>query len=100
MKNRSNKPSLAETAFIHGGSAGIDKSATVPDKKQSIHKAKPVSISFFEDNLNDIDSIIRNEMISGCARVNRSDVVRAAVSALKNQSKSEISRLINEAKQK
>lgn len=100
MKNRSNTPSRAETTFIHGGSAGIDKSVNATDKIRSINKAKPVSISFFEDNLNDIDSIIRNEMISGSARVNRSDVVRAAVSALKNQSKSEISRLISEAKQK
>jgi len=39
-------------------------------------------------------------MISGKSRVNRSDVVRAAVEALKSLSKTEISRLIAEAKQR
>lgn len=97
MRNRSNTPSRSENDFIHGGTAGIDKS---DNKTKIVKKAKPVSISFFEENLNDIDSIIRNEMVSGNARVNRSDVIRAAVSALKNLSETEISRLISEKKQK
>ncbi|MFO5558385.1 hypothetical protein, partial [Klebsiella pneumoniae] len=65
-----------------------------------VSKAKPVSISFFEENLKDIDDLITGEMISGKSRVNRSDVVRAAVEALKSLSKTEISRLIAEAKQR
>ncbi|ART03273.1 Par-like protein [Klebsiella pneumoniae] len=59
-----------------------------------------MSISFFEENLKDIDDLIAGEMISGKSRVNRSDVVRAAVEALKSLSKTEISRLIAEAKQR
>ncbi|EOY62446.1 TPA: Par-like protein [Klebsiella pneumoniae] len=59
-----------------------------------------MSISFFEENLKDIDDLITGEMISGKGRVNRSDVVRAAVEALKSLSKTEISRLIAEAKQR
>ncbi|EKP0241528.1 TPA: Par-like protein [Aeromonas salmonicida] len=59
-----------------------------------------MSISFSEKNLRDIDDIIRGEMISSGARANRSDVVRAAVTAFKNQSKSAISALIKEAKLK
>jgi len=39
-------------------------------------------------------------MISSGARANRSDVVRAAVTAFKNQSKSAISAMIKEAKLK
>ena len=65
-----------------------------------LNKAKPISISFSEENLRDIDDIIRGEMISSGARANRSDVVRAAVTALKNQSKSAISAMIKEAKLK
>ncbi|ECS6589173.1 Par-like protein [Salmonella enterica subsp. enterica serovar Newport] len=59
-----------------------------------------MSISFFEENLKDIDDLIMAEMVSGKGRVNRSDVVRAAVEALKTLSKTDISRLIAEAKQK
>lgn len=95
MRNRSNTPSRSENDFIHGGTAGIDKS---DNKNKIVKKAKPVSISFFDDNLIDIDTIIRNEMVSGNARVNRSDVIRAAISALKNLSEIEISRLISESK--
>ncbi|MCV3122407.1 ribbon-helix-helix domain-containing protein, partial [Escherichia coli] len=40
-----------------------------------------MSISFFEENLKDIDALITAEMVSGKGRVNRSDVVRAAVEA-------------------
>ncbi|EPB6029303.1 Par-like protein, partial [Salmonella enterica] len=51
-------------------------------------------------NLKDIDDLITAEMVSGKGRVNRSDVVRAAVEALTTLSKTEISRLIAEAKQR
>ncbi|EBY9479864.1 Par-like protein [Salmonella enterica subsp. enterica serovar Infantis] len=59
-----------------------------------------MSISFFEENLKDIDDLITAEMVSGKGRVNRYDVVRAAVEALTTLSKTEISRLIAEAKQR
>ncbi|EDY3919733.1 Par-like protein [Salmonella enterica subsp. enterica serovar Infantis] len=59
-----------------------------------------MSISFFEENLKDIDDLITAEIVSGKGRVNRSDVVRAAVEALTTLSKTEISRLIAEAKQR
>ncbi|EMB8703198.1 hypothetical protein L247_36925, partial [Salmonella enterica subsp. enterica serovar Worthington str. BCH-7253] len=55
---------------------------------------------FFEENLKDIDALITAEMVSGKGRVNRSDVVRAAVEALKTLSKTEVSRLIAEVKQR
>ncbi|ECU3077705.1 Par-like protein [Salmonella enterica subsp. enterica serovar Typhimurium] len=59
-----------------------------------------MSVSFFEENLKDIDELITAEMVSGKGRVNRSDVVRAAIEALKTLPKTEISRLIAVAKQK
>lgn len=100
MRNRANIIPRDESAFINGGTAGIDKTATTPAKTHVVSKAKPVSISLFDDNLRDIDNIIRDEMVSGSARVNRSDVVRAAVEALKKLDKSVISTLIKDAKQK
>lgn len=100
MRNRASTPPRDETAFIHGGTAGTDKPAKTPEKSRVVSKAKPVSISLFEDNIKDIDDIIREEMVSGSARVNRSDVMRAAVGALKKLTKSEISILIQEAKQR
>ncbi|MDN4130032.1 hypothetical protein [Pantoea ananatis] len=100
MRNRANTPPRDETAFINGGTASTDKVSQPVAKSRVISKAKPVSISLFEDNLADIDDIIRDEMVSGSARVNRSDVMRAAVEALKKLTKSEISILIQEAKQK
>jgi chromosome partitioning protein len=100
VRNRATTPPRDETAFINGGTAGTDKSAKAPEKSCVISKAKPVSISLFEDNLTDIDDIIREEMVSGSARVNRSDVMRAAVEALKKLTKSEISALIYESKQR
>lgn len=100
MRNRANTPPRDETAFINGGTAGTDKPAKQPEKSRVVSKAKPVSISLFEDNLTDIDNIIREEMVSGSARVNRSDVMRAAVAALKKLSKSEISNLIQDTRQK
>ncbi|WP_435583504.1 hypothetical protein [Klebsiella pneumoniae] len=101
MRNRANTPSRDEAAFINGGTAGIDNTKVTSERPLAVSKAKPVSISFFEENLKDIDNIfITGEMISGKSRVNRSDVVRAAVEALKSLSKTEISRLIAEAKQR
>ncbi|MCW1877217.1 hypothetical protein OMR58_22470 [Erwinia sp. INIA-01] len=100
MRNRVNTPPRDEAAFINGGSAGIDTASTHKEKNKVVTKAKPVSISFFEENLRDIDDLIREEMVSGSTRVNRSDVVRAGLEALKKLSKSEISFLIEEAKQK
>ena len=99
MRNRANTPSRDEAAFINGGTAGIDNTKVTSERPLAVSKAKPVSISFFEENLKDIDDLITGEMISGKSRVNRSDVVRAAVEALKSLSKTEISRLIAEAKQ-
>jgi chromosome partitioning protein len=100
VRNRANTPPRDEAAFINGGTAATDKPANNTEKSRVVSKAKPVSVSLFEDNLADIDTIIREEMVSGSARVNRSDVMRAAVEALKNLSKSEISTLIKEARQK
>lgn len=100
MRNRVNTPSRDEAAFINGGTAGIDNTKVTSERPLAVSKAKPVSISFFEENLKDIDDLIAGEMISGKSRVNRSDVVRAAVEALKSLSKTEISRLIAEAKQR
>ncbi|WP_224170182.1 division plane positioning ATPase MipZ [Escherichia coli] len=90
----------AEAAFINGGTAGLDNTKKSSDKSSVVSKAKPVSISFFEENLKDIDALITAEMVSGKGRVNRSDVVRAAVEALKTLSKTEVSRLIAEVKQR
>ena len=100
MRNRANTPPRDEAAFINGGTAGIDSAKGTAEKSLVVIKAKPVSISFFEENLKDIDDLITAEMVSGKGRVNRSDVVRAAVEALKSLSKTEVSRLIAEAKQR
>ena len=83
MRNRANTPSRDEAAFINGGTAGIDNTKVTSERPLAVSKTKPVSISFFEENLKDIDDLIAGEMISGKSRVNRSDVVRAAVEALK-----------------
>ena len=98
MRNRANTPPRDEASFISGGTAGLDKVQEVKQKTSA--KAKPVSISFSELNLESIDSHIRNEMMSGNSRVNRSDVVRAAIMGLEQLSKSEISVLIKKAKMK
>lgn len=100
MRNRANVPPRDESAFINGGTAGTDKPAPTPEKARIVSKAKPVSVSLFEDNLRDIDDIIRDEMVSGSVRVNRSDVMRAAVEALKKLEKSEISALLQETRLK
>ncbi|EJU3001318.1 TPA: hypothetical protein ACQFA5_003241 [Escherichia coli] len=100
MRNRANTPPRDEAAFINGGTAGLDNAKKSSDKLSVVSKAKPVSVSFFEENLKDIDELITAEMVSGKGRVNRSDVVRAAIEALKTLPKTEISRLIAVAKQK
>lgn len=100
MRNRAGIPPRDEAAFINGGTAGIDNAQKSSDKTTVVSKAKPVSISFFDENLKDIDDLIMAEMVSGKGRVNRSDIVRAAVEALKMLTKSEISRLIVETKQR
>ncbi|WP_248255109.1 ribbon-helix-helix domain-containing protein [Escherichia coli] len=87
MRNRANTSPRDEAAFINGGTAGLDNTKKSSDKSSVVSKAKPVSISFFEENLKDIDALITAEMVSGKGRVNRSDVVRAAVEALKTLSK-------------
>lgn len=101
MRNRAHTPPRDEASFINGGSAGLTvKHPDEPDKKPAGSKAKPVSISLAEENLNSIDNIIREEMLSGRSRVNRSDVVRAAVMALENLPTDEISQLIEKSKLK
>ena len=65
-----------------------------------VSKAKPVSISLADENLRAIDNVIKNEMLEGGVRVNRSDVVRAAVMGLEKLTKAEISKLIEKAKLK
>ncbi len=101
MRNRSQITSRDESAFINGGTAGVEvlKEQSKPEPR-IVSKAKPVSISFADEHLNAIDEVIRGEMVSGTPRVNRSDVVRAAVMGLSKLSKSEISDLIKQAKLK
>ncbi|EEW0009753.1 hypothetical protein B1F89_004827, partial [Shigella sonnei] len=73
MRNRANTSPRDEAAFINGGTAGLDNTKKSSDKSSVVSKAKPVSISFFEENLKDIDALITAEMVSGKGRVNRSD---------------------------
>lgn len=101
MRNRSQTPAKDENSFINGGTAGLNTKAVEPNTKMpATSKAKPVSISLAEDNLRAIDNVIRDEMLSVGKRVNRSDVVRAAVMGLDKLSKDEISQLIEKAKLK
>lgn len=101
MRNRAHTPPRDEASFINGGTAGLTaKNLDEPGKKTAGSKAKPVSISLADENLNSIDNIIREEMLSGSSRVNRSDVVRAAVMALGNLSREEISQLIEKSRLK
>ena len=51
MRNRANTPSRDEAAFINGGTAGIDNTKVTSERPLAVSKAKPVSISFFEENL-------------------------------------------------
>jgi len=101
VRNRAHTPPRDEASFINGGSAGLTvKHLDEPIKKPVGSKAKPVSISLTEESLHSIDNMIREEMLSGHSRVNRSDVVRAAVMALENLSRVEISQLIEKSKLK
>ena len=101
MRNRSNTPPKDESAFINGGSAGLNTEENKPEiKKTVVSKAKPVSISLADENLRAIDNVIKNEMVEGGVRVNRSDVARAAVMGLEKLTKAEISKLIEKAKLK
>lgn len=98
MRNRANTPPRDENAFINGGTAGL---SAVPDKVAAAEvksKAKPVSISFAETHLRSVDDCIRDEMNNSGRRVNRSDVVRAAVMAFEKLSLNERSELIQKAK--
>ncbi|EFU8472400.1 hypothetical protein IC373_004211 [Salmonella enterica] len=101
MRNRARTPPRDEASFINGGTAGLTaKNPDEPSNKSATSKAKPVSISLAEENLNSIDNVIKEEMLSGNRRVNRSDVVRAAVMALENLSREEISQLIEKSRLK
>ena len=101
MRNRAHTTPRDEASFINGGTAGLNaKKPDEPSTKPATSKAKPVSISLAEENLNSIDNVIKEEMLSGNRRVNRSDVVRAAVMALENLSREEISQLIEKSRLK
>ncbi len=96
MRNRTNTPPKDESAFINGGSAGL---GLVQEKKPDTRsKAKPVSISFAISNLNSIDNCIRDEMNNSGSRVNRSDIVRAAIMKFEKLNAEERSELIKRAK--
>lgn len=103
MRNRSGVTTEKENNFINGGTATL--STAVPSETKTTGaepvkkaKAKPVSISFTDENLSEIDSRIRNEILAGGTRVNRSDIVRAAILGLERFSDEEISLLISKAK--
>jgi chromosome partitioning protein len=81
VRNRAHTPPRDEASFINGGTAGLTAKNQMNQIKPATSKAKPVSISLAEENLNSIDNVIK-ERLSGNRR-NRSDVVRAAVMALK-----------------
>lgn len=96
MRNRASTPPKDENAFINAGTAAVSAPA-VKDAKKS-PKAKPVSISLSEENLALIDSYIANEAAKGSVRVNRSDIVRAAIMGFEQLSADEITSLIKQAK--
>jgi len=98
MRNRANTPPKDENAFINGGSAGLGlvQEKALPDTAKD--KAKPVSISFATTHLTSIDNCIRDEMNKSGHRVNRSDVVRAAIMAFEKLNQAERSELIQNAK--
>lgn len=101
MRNRANTPLRDENSFINGGSAGVDTSRPiVSNEPKGGIKAKPISISLTEENLKVIDDVIRNESVNGNLRVNRSDVVRAALMGISALDQNEISLLIQSAKMK
>lgn len=103
MRNRSSTPNRDENDFINAGTAGIDKpinQKALPTEQPKVSKAKPVSISLAEENYASIDHHIKNEVMSGNTRANRSDVVRAAILALNKLPQEEVSALIERAKLK
>ena len=88
MRNRAHTPPRDEASFINGGTAGLTaKNPDEPNNKSATSKAKPVSISLAEENLNSIDNVIK-------------EVVRAAVMALENLTREEISQLIEKSRLK
>lgn len=103
MRNRAGVPSRDENDFINAGTACIDKSIKktieLPESVKA-SKAKPVSISLAEKNLLSIDLHIKNEIMNGNFRANRSDVVRAAILSLDTLTQKEVSELIERAKMK
>lgn len=96
MRNRANTPPRDENAFINGGTAGLGVVKEKSNEPKS--KAKPVSISFAAVNLEVVDNCIREEMINSGNRVNRSDVVRAAIMAFEKLNPLERSELIQKSK--
>lgn len=103
MRNRASTPPRNESEFINGGTAGVDDGPQTTSGsviKTKLSKAKPVSISFTEENLEAIDRHIKNEIMSGNSRVNRSDIVRAAILGLDKFSQTEIAEFIEKVKLK
>lgn len=100
MRNRSNTPSRSESDFVNGGTAGTTNMSTPSNltAPRKSAKAKPVSISFAEENLLMIDEYIKDETLLGNARVNRSDIVRAALIGFENFSEAERTELIKRAR--
>ncbi|MBP2200113.1 MULTISPECIES: hypothetical protein [Pantoea] len=103
MRNRAGVSKERENDFINGGTAALTTTGAPQPKAPDPEpvkkaKAKPVSISFTDENLKDIDNRIRNEILAGGSRVNRSDIVRAAILGLEHLSDEEISVLISKAK--
>lgn len=103
MRNRAGTTNRNETEFINAGTAGVDnplnQSVEIPEPVK-VSKAKPVSISLAEENYLSIDRHIRNEVMHGNTRANRSDIVRAAILALDKLSQNEVSELIQRSKLK
>ncbi|WP_158784173.1 hypothetical protein [Pantoea sp. BAV 3049] len=98
MRNRANTPPKDENAFINGGTAGLGLAQKKAAADTAKDKAKPVSISFATTHLASIDNCIRDEMNTSGRRVNRSDVVRAAIMAFEKLNQMERSELIENAK--
>lgn len=101
MRNRAGTPNRDENDFINAGTADIDKpvkQSVEPPESVKASKAKPVSISLAEENYLSIERHIKNEIMYGNTRANRSDVVRAAILALDKLPQKEVSELIEKAK--
>ncbi|CBJ48213.1 hypothetical protein [Erwinia amylovora] len=101
MRNRARTIKRDEADFINSGTANVNGQNTAPqsvNKSAPKIKARPVSISFANENLLSIDEHIKSEVLAGNSRVNRSDIVRAAIMALDNLPREDIARLIQRAK--